>query len=47
MQEKAFGELKEDLMSTPLLAHYDPKKETKVTSDSSSYGLGSVLSQKQ
>ena len=46
MQDKAFNSLKQDLMSMSLLAHYDPNKETKVTSDSSSYGLGSVLSQK-
>ena len=36
--------LKGILQSAPLLAHYDPKKAVRLAVDSSSFGLGAVLS---
>ena len=35
------------LVSTPILALYDPNKETKINADTSSYGIGGVVLQKQ
>ena len=46
-QQKAFDELKKDITSMPILAHFDPKRETVVSADASAYGIGSVLKQKQ
>ena len=43
-QEKAFQEVKKQLTSSPLLAHYDPKKEVILSCDASPYGIGAVLS---
>ena len=43
--DKAFKEAKEKLVSTPILAHYDPSKKLKLTANTSAYGIGAVLSQ--
>ncbi|UYV65612.1 K02A2.6-like [Cordylochernes scorpioides] len=44
-QERAFRRLKELLTTQPILAAYDVRKPTMVSSDASSYGLGAVLKQ--
>lgn len=44
--EKAFQELKNKLISAPLLAHFRPHAETELRTDACGYGIGAVLLQK-
>ena len=46
-QEKSFSDIKHCLVSSPVLALYDPNRETKINADASSFGIGGVLLQKQ
>jgi hypothetical protein len=46
-QQEAFDKIKLTLTNTPVLAHYDPNRETVLMTDSSKYATGSVVLQKQ
>lgn len=46
-QEEAFRQVKDQLATTPVLAHYSPEHETVIATDASNKGLGAVLLQIQ
>ena len=43
----AFREIKKLVTSTPVLAHFDTRKDTIIAADASANGIGGVLMQKQ
>lgn len=46
-QENAFQQIKHELASSGTLDHYDPNKESIVSVDASSFGIGAVIRQKR
>jgi hypothetical protein len=45
--ENAFQQIKRELASSGTLSHYDPNKESIVSADASSFGIGAVIRQKR
>lgn len=45
--QECFENLKREIISAPVLANYQTNRETRISADSSSYGLGGVLEQLQ
>ena len=43
--QAAFDKLKEMLTSSPVMAYFDPAKETSILVDASPFGLGAILVQ--
>ena len=46
-QQKAFQQIKEALVSSEVLAHYDTNRPTIISTDASSTGIGAVVTQVQ
>jgi hypothetical protein len=46
-QENAFQQIKHELASSGTLSHYDSNKESIVSADASSFGIGAVIRQKR
>src|SRR5208283_3828486 len=46
-RQQAFEQLKNELVSTKVLAHFDIRRPTQVTTDASAVAIGAVLSQTQ
>lgn len=46
-QKEAFQKLKDEILKQPVLALYDRNAETRISADSSNFGLGCSLDQKQ
>ena len=44
-QDRVLSNMKEEITRPTLLAHYNPEAHTKISTDASSFGLGSVLLQ--
>lgn len=46
-QQRAFDTLKQSLVSTDVMAYYNPEAETNLVVDGSPFGVGAILNQKQ